>query len=170
MENHPLAQRNSLLVSHRLIDEGDFASSRCWDHYMIIAFVQSATTANPRATHAAHRGALRNDQTAQTSARPAKTSRNRLRWSRTVNTAFGGSGVSGLHRNMMSQWTIPYNTNISNVAAEKTKLATTSDQRGCRPGVAIADAFSGCCTVGESDTSIFSPKEVLTHLGFNKNG
>jgi hypothetical protein len=169
MENYPLAQRNGLFDSRKLIAEGDYASSRCWDHYMIITFVQSATIANPRATHATHRGALRNDQTAQTRARLAKTSRNRLRWSRTVNTAFGGSGVSGLHRNMMSQWTIPYNTNISNVAAEKIKLATTSDQRGHRPEVAIADAFLGCCTVGESDTSIFSPKEVLTLLGVNKN-
>lgn len=123
---------------------------------MTITSVKSAMSASPRAAHAAHRGALRKDQTGQTRARLAKTSRNRVRWPRTVNTAFGGSGVSGLDRNMTSQWTIPYNTSISNVAAEKIKLATTSDQTGHRLGVAIADPFLGCCAAHDSDTSIVS--------------
>ena len=130
---------------------------------MTIVFVAVAAIANPRATHAAHRGAPRKDQITQARARAAKMRRNMLRWPRTLSTACRGSAASTVHRNMMSQWTMPYNVSISNVAKENAKLATTSDQRRRSPGSAIAGGFSGCCTtqslggVSAQGTALDSP-------------
>ena len=70
----------------------------------------------------------------------------------------------------MSQWTMLYNTSISYVATEKTKLAITSDKRTRGPGLAITEGASGCCTAGASDAFISRPNGSLADAVVAESG
>ena len=102
---------------------------RIWeDGYVINQIVIRAPREITNAMIAAHLGDERNDQRAQTKANTAKMMRSHPRCSRTRQTPSGGLGVATAILNMICQCTIPERTSISNVAAEKSRLAQTQDQ------------------------------------------